>query len=211
MPDEGPQPGKRLYDLIWHPLEELLQGTQTVYYAPSGLLHRINLPAIQTPEAGILGERRPLIALGSTRQIVPEANIRPETYGQEIALFGGIHFEADTTLAPPPIDSMDIFAGLALRENTPIDSTRRQSAWGYLSGTAQEVQNIQARLERQGLPVRLYSGHEASEEAFKKLGEAGRLSPVCCTWPPTAFSLPIPKPSPAIWTASRYSSGRTTP
>jgi CHAT domain-containing protein/tetratricopeptide (TPR) repeat protein len=192
IPDEGPQPEKRLYGLLWQPLEELLQGMQTVYYAPSGLLHRINLSAIQTPEAGILGKRHHLIALGSTRQLVPEANIRPETYGQEIALFGGIHFEADTTLTPPPIDSMDIFAGLVLR-GAPIDSTHRQSAWGYLTGTAQEVQNIQARLERQGLPVRLYSGHEASEEAFKQLGEVGRLSPRVLHLATHGFFSPDPK------------------
>jgi CHAT domain-containing protein len=184
--------GKALYDLLWQPLEELLQGMQTVYYAPSGLLHRINLSAIQTPQAGILGERHHLIALGSSRQLVPEANIRPETYGQEIALFGGIHFDADTTLTPPPIDSMDIFAGLVLR-GAPIDSTQRQSDWGYLTGTAQEVQNIQARLERQGLPVRLYSGHEASEEAFKQLGEVGRLSPRVLHLATHGFFSPDPK------------------
>lgn len=187
----GKAQGKALYDLIWQPVEELLQGTKTIHFAPSGLLHRLNLAAIKTPSDSLLGERHQLITLGSTRQLVPEATIRPDILGQEIALFGGIHFEADSTLAPPPIDSTDMFFG-TLR-SAYIDSTQRQSTWGYLKGTAREVQNIHVKLERKGLPVRLHTGHKATEEALKQLGEAGQLSPRVLHLATHGFFSPDPK------------------
>lgn len=61
---------KSLYDLIWKPLEGFLQGTKTVYCSPSGLLHRLNLSAIPTDDGQTISDRRQLVLLGSTRQLV---------------------------------------------------------------------------------------------------------------------------------------------
>jgi len=85
----------------------------------------------------------------------------------------------------------DLFAG-TLR-SVSIDSTQRQSTWGYLPGTAQEVQNIQAKLQRKGLPLRLHTGHDATEEAFKQLGEGGQLSPRVLHLATHGFFSPDPK------------------
>ncbi|MDV7389774.1 hypothetical protein RZS08_00410, partial [Arthrospira platensis SPKY1] len=42
---------KSLYDLIWAKIEESgLEGITTVYYSPSGVLHRLNLGAIAVDE-----------------------------------------------------------------------------------------------------------------------------------------------------------------
>ena len=40
------KPKKTLYEIIWKPIEKELEGIETIYYAPTGLLHRINLDAI---------------------------------------------------------------------------------------------------------------------------------------------------------------------
>ena len=46
---------KGLYELIWKPLEKNLRKIKTVYYSPSGLLHRFNLAAIPLPA----GKKKP--------------------------------------------------------------------------------------------------------------------------------------------------------
>jgi hypothetical protein len=55
---------------LWEPLEKELSGIKTIYFSPSGLLHRINLDAIPISETETLADRYQLIELNSTRQLV---------------------------------------------------------------------------------------------------------------------------------------------
>lgn len=62
--------------MIWKPLEEELSGIKTIYFSPSGLLHRINLDAIPINETETLADRFSLIELNSTRQLVIPTQIK---------------------------------------------------------------------------------------------------------------------------------------
>ncbi|MEO6040149.1 MAG: tetratricopeptide repeat protein, partial [Saprospiraceae bacterium] len=84
--------GKTLYQLIWQPLSQLLAEKNTVYYAPSGLLHRINLGAIPISPSLIFADRYRLVILGSTRQLVNQ-NAGTPPMSSEALLFGGIQYE----------------------------------------------------------------------------------------------------------------------
>ena len=57
---------KSLYEILWQPLEKELTGVRTIYFSPSGLLHRINLDAIPVSETETLADRYNLIELNST-------------------------------------------------------------------------------------------------------------------------------------------------
>jgi CHAT domain len=66
-----------LFDLVWKPLEPLINNTKKIYYAPSGDLHRLNIAAISKPAlATPLHNKYEFIRINSTRSLI-------NTYAQE--------------------------------------------------------------------------------------------------------------------------------
>ena len=82
-----------LYSLVWKPLEQALSSAKTVYFSTDGLLHRLNLRAIATPDGHILADRYRLIRVNSTRQLV----IPPSTQSvaNDALVYGGIQYDMD--------------------------------------------------------------------------------------------------------------------
>ncbi|MBK7694519.1 MAG: CHAT domain-containing protein [Saprospiraceae bacterium] len=87
---------KSIYDIIWKPLEKELSGIKTIYFSPSGLLHRINFDAIPISETETLADKYQLIELNSTRQLVLPTKIN--TSNNQAVLYGGIQFEQDSLI-----------------------------------------------------------------------------------------------------------------
>lgn len=73
-----------LYELIWEPLDSLLNGHQTVYLSPAGLLHRINLGAVRVDEINTLGDQYNIAILGSTRQLALDSGQASHSSGPPI-------------------------------------------------------------------------------------------------------------------------------
>lgn len=181
-----------LYNLIWKPLEPALQGITTLYTSPSGLLHRINLAAIRSPNGKTVGETKQLVLMGSTRQLVqPQSSKDP--YSATAYLAGGIRYHSDS-----------IAIGYALREagtrginNTYslpfyIDSIEaRAGDLRYLPATASEVQEIGQRLKNARFEVRTDTGFYATEESFRQLG-ASETSPILLHLATHGFFFPDP-------------------
>ncbi len=164
---------KSLYQLIWQPLENYLQGTTTVYCSPAGLLHRLNLAAIPDAQGKIFGELRQLILLGSTRQLVspnPDATNASNT----AYLAGGIRYDTDST-SIANANKVNSSRGLELSDAPTFQpdsiSSTRGSALDYLPATAAEVHNIGQMLTAANITARIDTGFYASEEAFRVLGE----------------------------------------
>lgn len=60
-----------LFDLVWKPLQPLLNNTKKIYYAPSGDLHRLNIAAISKQEqATPLHQQYEFIRINSTRSLI---------------------------------------------------------------------------------------------------------------------------------------------
>lgn len=101
-----------LTPLLWKPLEKELQGITTLYYSPSGLLHRIAFAALPINEGKVLSDQVKLINLASTRSLVHHEDPEKPTSGM---IFGGI----DYNTVPPPAPS-----GQAIKEpeTTTVES-----------------------------------------------------------------------------------------
>lgn len=163
--------GKILHQLLWQPLEKSLPpGITTIYFSPSGLLHRLNLVAIPLSEGVTLADRFQFVQLGSTRQLL-ETNATGPDSGGEAALFGGAQFDMDEAA----ISKAN--AGFAARSAdgtrgevafSKTDSTARGGGdWAYLSWTEKEVDALQKILTSAGEKTALFKGFAATEEAFK--------------------------------------------
>ncbi|MBK9017947.1 MAG: CHAT domain-containing protein [Saprospiraceae bacterium] len=163
---------KSLYDLIWQPLDGLLQGTTTVYCSPSGLLHKLNLGAIPMNDGQTFADKHPLVLMNSTRQLViPNATIDALN---DAFVVGGVRYEVDSS------DIAAVNTDFATRSMSPsleldelpfhADSTSRGGTWNYLPGTAKEAHDISRILKAAHLATQLDTGYIASEESFRSLG-----------------------------------------
>jgi len=172
LPDRGAKPigkpTKTVYELVWQPLESSLKGIHKVYYAPAGLLHRLNLAAIPVGPDSVLADRYELVELGSTRQLVVPSLVQP--VGDQATLFGGIQYEIDSTAVAARPDS----ASVAIRGVLNFDysdSTLRGSTWNYLPYTEKEIAGISQIMATTGFKTKTFSGQAATEEAFKSIGQ----------------------------------------
>lgn len=182
-----------LYQLLWQPLDSLLQGTKRIYFAPSGLLHRINLAAIPNPaEQKTIGSKYQLVQLGSTRQLV----VKNETVFtmKDAIVLGGINYEAENTV-PLLIDTAVVEDALAFGSSPDFNGLTRNlrgGEWNYLEGTAKEATDIAKLLKKKGFQAKTVGGHAASEEAFKIIGQGGK-SPRVLHIATHGFFFPDPK------------------
>jgi CHAT domain-containing protein len=169
-----------LCDLLWQPLEQVLSEAQTVYFSPSGRLHRLNLGAIAMPPqlrgeapGETLADRYRLIELGSTRQLVVPSSTK--STGNDAMLYGGLSYEMDSTAIASSISSL-ASEPLATRRGLDFanaDSTLRGGKWSYLRWTDVEVNTTEEILADAGLSPIVRKGYEGTEESFKAIGASG--------------------------------------
>jgi CHAT domain-containing protein len=191
-----------LYELLWGPLEPALAGVKTIYFSPSGQLHRLNLSAIALPpmlrgpsETSTLGERYRLIEVGSTRQLVTGSGQQAPRSSNQAMLFGGIQYEQDSTAIASA--NTNIENNLTASRNRGLDfastdSTLRGGKWKYLPWTKVEVTALEGILAKAGIKATMRIDYEASEEAFKTLG-VNQPSPRILHLATHGFFFPDPK------------------
>ncbi len=178
-----------LYELIWKPLEAELSGVKTIYFSPSGLLHRINIDAIPVSEMETIADKYQLISLNSTRQIVIPSAL--ENINKYAILFGGIQFEQDSTIQ----NNEPLLASRSIGDFsfTSVDSTLRGGTWNYLAGTEREVNAIEKIMQTSGINTTLKKGNTATEEAFKNIGANNAASPRILHIATHGYFFPDPK------------------
>jgi CHAT domain-containing protein len=166
--------GKALYDLIWKPIEKYLEGTKTVYFSPSGSLHRIAFAALPVNDNELLSDRYKLHQLSSTGKLVVEKNTIDAKNIKDVALFGGIQYDLSQEDWVVKIDpNQTSNADLAMRG--VIDQTSRGNSWNYLPGTLTEIEEIGKLLDKNKINYTSYTQSNALEENIKKL--SGTNSP----------------------------------
>lgn len=161
-----------LYQLVWQPLVKALEGVTTIYYAPSGLLHRLNIGAIPLGKDAVIADRFRLVQLGSTRQlVVPEPASASDN--AVAMLFGGIRYEMDSTAISQANKSIPATEDGSRGETSfaQSDSTLRGGIWNYLKRTDVEADSLASMLRRAGIRSEVKKGYAATEEAFKQMGK----------------------------------------
>ncbi|MEZ4959270.1 MAG: CHAT domain-containing tetratricopeptide repeat protein [Saprospiraceae bacterium] len=161
-----------LYPLVWQPLEPYLEGVTRLFYAPSGLLHRLAFDALQGQDGATLSDRFTLRQLGSTRQLAIRKGSRP-TPDFKAVVYGGIHYDMDSSALSKANElwvfdenqPQDRFDG-ALQKNLRGGSG---GEWKDLRWTALEAKNVAGILEKAGAQVQVVTGYQATEESFVSL------------------------------------------
>ena len=167
--------GEALFTFIWKPLDSLLTGVNRISYAPSGLLHRLNMAALPIGNNKRLGDRYTLTLLASTRQVaVPET--APPVYGRSALLMGGIRYDFDST-AYTQINQPYHLGPEQTQYLTNRSTPDRGGGWNPLVETKVEIQNIARLLGSKGYQVDSLLGWRASEEAFYHYATSQKTAP----------------------------------
>lgn len=175
-----------LYQLIWQPLEQVFEekGVKTVYYAPSGLLHRFNLAAIAAPDKSgqTLADRYHLIPVASTRQLAADrSEVRLPT---SAIIYGGVCCDMDSLAIAR--------ANAAWGTQDTIDAAVRSGVCDDdLVGARKGAYYLYDLLTRQGINPILRSDHQATEESVKQIGLSAP-SPGLLHFSTHGFSFPDP-------------------
>ena len=191
----GQKKSTSLYQLLWKPLEESLQGVNTVYYSNTGLLHRINLGAIPFALDTTLSDRYKLVQLGSTRSVVLPSNTL--AVNSNSVVMGGIEYDSDSSAIWKSVQSLDtlLFASRGETQFYKPDSVNTYiEYWSNLPYTNLEANNVADVLKKYRYSVKKLSGYQATEEAFHSMNAKGG-SPRVLHIATHGFFLPDPKGS----------------
>ncbi len=185
--------GKQFYDLVWKPIAAALPEGSTVYCSLSGLLHRLNLGAIPTPDGHTLAQKHRLTVMGSTRQIF----LTPAPLGTQnnrtAQLYGDILYDAMPVVPAKTSNQSDHSPTQRGLDFTQADSTLRVENWVKLHSAEKEINTAAETMKNQGYEVELKKGAEATEESFKAIGQNGP-SPRILHVATHGFFFPDPRP-----------------
>ena len=139
-----------VYNVIWKPLESVIDSASTVYFIPDGELYSLAL------ESADLTQKRIYHRLSSSRQICLE---RDSFLGKDAVVYGGIDYDVDS-------------CGQKMN-GTPQKCTLRslRETLDFLPGSQKEATEISGILNQNGFKVNLLTGQSATEESFKKLSD----------------------------------------
>ena len=147
------------YNTIWKPLESKLTAVTKIYFAPSGLLHRIAFSALPVDSAKVLADKYQLVQVSSTAVVIEQAAyvVKPD---DKIYLFGGIEYTQDSTRMKPVGDNNNL---------------AKRSGFDYLPGTEKEVSQIAINGRAKNYSPVSVKGWDAKEDSIKVLN--GKASP----------------------------------
>ena len=156
--------GQALQQLIWSKILPYVKQGETIYFAPSGVLHQVAIEALPFDETHTMGDKFNLVRLSSTREIVLNKSNDTHTTA---SLYGGIHY--DMTGEELLAESEQYFSSSLLASRGIENDTLDRGSVNYLPGTKKEVESIDKMLKDNHLSVQLFTATNANEESFKAL------------------------------------------
>ena len=158
-----------LHENIYKPLAPHLEGIHTIYFSPSGSIHRFNVGAIPVDETQTMADRFQLYQYINPNDFYFEKSAKDYPITDAL-IFGGIQYESDTMAVASNETTM------ISNPNDPdngLGNTYRSfrgENWQYLEWTEKEANEIAATIEKREGKATILKGKEATEEAFKKIG-----------------------------------------
>ncbi len=145
-----------VHNLIWMPLKEQMKDIKTVFFSPTGLIHKIAIEYVPGEDSVNMNKKFTMCRLSSTKEII-NSKLNTQSDGINV-VYGGIRFDIDS--------------GGELKESDLLDDvrqdTRLRAGVNYLPQTLIELQNVEKILKDKG-DVLSYSDKDATEESFKNL------------------------------------------
>jgi len=186
-----------LRELLWKPLEPFLRNMNTIYYAPAGLIHQLNLVALQDETKQLVSEGRQWVRVGSTRELVI-GHLADKSFAKMLLgtdstagsqpsaiIYGDITYNMDSLAyclanraeQMSRIDDYQPKDGnfryiVNEQEGTKFRGLNNNPdcTWDALQYTGYEAEEVSSQVIRAGFLSTVQKGLFASEERFKQIG-----------------------------------------
>lgn len=203
---QAEQAARQLYQILWRPLEERLQGIRKIHLSPAKLLYKVSFGGLPKGD-GYLQQGYQFNYYGNIRELV-KADTGFAKADPSIALVGGVAFDIDTLdLQQLALNKKERLEKEIIADTSPL-STEDEGSFGatrsseteaaalnslpfaYLPGSRQEIQRIGETFAAQDWELKTFAGTNALEENVKSLG--GAFSPRILHLATHAYFFPAP-------------------
>lgn len=160
-------------NMIWKPLASEVKGKKTIYYVPSGILHRIALESLPLSDGSLLGEHFLFVRLTSAREIAKRRGGMSIAQYATATLYGALKYDMDTVSMAQEAARYKVEPILTYDRG---ESVRGDGRFKELPNTKEEIERIENVLEHSHLKVTTLTGTNGTEESFLSLsGNAPRI------------------------------------
>lgn len=153
-------------DLLWKPFTKEVTGKKTIYYVPSGILHRIALESLPLSDGSLLGEHYHFVRLTSAREIVKLKGRTRIAQNAEATLYGALKYDIDTVSMAQEAARYKVGPIIAFDRGETVKGDRR---FKELPNAKEEIEKIEKILKNNHLRVTSQTGMEGNEESFLAL------------------------------------------
>lgn len=181
---------KTISDLFLKPLEKELNGITTIYLSLSGLTHQINLAALPINENQTFGQKYKIHILNSPSELMDYTVSSFDNKNKlDFILYGNIDYDKRNIISNK--DSVDNQYFVNVDEEIKDLQTRSGiSSFGYLTGTKNEIHNINMLAHKSDFKAIIFDDRNATEESIKQLD--GKSSPFVLHLATHGFFFPNP-------------------
>ena len=156
--------GDAVSEIVWSKVLPKIKERETVYFAPSGVLHQLAIEYLPYDETRTMADVYNMVRLSSTREIVKN---KPQAQYSTATVYGGIQYDMS---AEGLLVESEMYSNLTLLASRSLENdTINRGAVRYLPGTKQEAEHIDALLKGNNILAQLYTATKANEESFKAL------------------------------------------
>ncbi len=181
--------GKSLFNLVWQPLEQKMEGVRTIYFSPAGELYKVAFAALPVSITQVLSDRYRLVQLNTTAALV-EKQLPAINEPDKIILYGGVQYDVDSANMRQAVSAYGQDDG-GTRSLPDTFSRYGVPEFNFLQGSEKEVNGISKLAEQMNYHVTIAEGQHATEESFKIL--SGKNSPAAIHIATHGFFFPDPK------------------
>ena len=164
-----------LYEKLWLPIERFLDGIQTVYYSPSGILNILSFAAIPLPTGGNLIDKYELHQLTSTGNLVShKSNIVNVGKPKSATIYGAILYSDeqrinDSSFISKIRNKNDYAELLHLKENRGAGAVMKEFPFPFLRNTLVECDAVTTLLNNSDVTTNEIIGEMPTESELRKL------------------------------------------
>lgn len=161
-----------MYELLWKPLEKYFTDHPRIYFAPSGMLHKIGIEYAPVDKEQNISDKYEIYRISSSRDLALEHITKPIN---SCTLYGGIRYDSDTSTMKTESER---YATRGISPQTyvsfaDLNKDEDRSTLPYLPGTKDEIDEIKAILKKKKIKAEVHEGSTANEESIKQLSGNG--------------------------------------
>lgn len=160
-------------NMIWKPLAKEVKGKKTIYYVPSGILHKIALESLPLSDGSLLGEHYNFVRLTSAREVVKSRKGAQKATYTTAMLYGALKYDMDTISMVHEALRYKVEPLLAYSRGEIVRGGER---FKELPNAKEEIDRIKVILKSSHLKVSAQTGTEGTEESFMAMnGKAPQI------------------------------------